>query len=148
MKESDSTKRTRTCDILYQIFECIKNPIIVQVASQLSSDVNEVKSTEHLRQTGYDWTVASGVIVEFEEGCGHQLVVSRHGEEGLLRERDEEESLVLLGVGAVGRLVGILGGLKVGTPPIGHNLEGRKEREREKWKEWYQLLIIPLVYIP
>ena len=92
-----------------------------------------MKSTEYLRQTGYDWTVASGVVVEFKEGCGHQLVVSRHGEEGLLGERDEEESLVLLGVGAVGRLVGILGGLKVRTPPVGHNLEGRrKEGERER----------------
>lgn len=91
-----------------------------------------MKPTEYLRQTRYDWTIASGVIVEFKEGRSHQLVVSRYGEEGLLREGDEKETLVLLGVGAVGRLVGILRGLKVRTPPVGHNLERRKEREGER----------------
>ena len=106
-----------------------------------SSDVNEVKSTEYLGQTGYDRTVASRVVVELKEGCGHQLVVSRHREEGLLGERDKEEPLVLLGVGAVGRLVGILGGLKVRTPPVGHNLERRKERGREREME----RVVPII---
>lgn len=95
-----------------------------------------MKPTEYLRQTRYDRTIASGVIVEFKEGRSHQLIISRYGEEGLLREGDEKETLVLLGVGAVGWLVGILRCLKVRTPPVGHNLERRKEREKRK--EWWR----------
>ena len=49
------------------------------------SDIDEVKSTEHLRQASYDWSIASGVVVEFKEWCSHQLVVSGYGEESLLR---------------------------------------------------------------
>ena len=33
---------------------------------------------------------------------------------------------MLLWVGAVGRLVGILGSFKVWTPPVGYNLEGER----------------------
>lgn len=96
-----------------------------------------MEPTEYLRQTGYNWPIAGRVVVEFKERSGHQLVVSRHREEGLLREGDEKETLVLLRVGAVSRLVGILGSLKVWTPPVCYNLERRK---REGGKKYLKML--------
>lgn len=98
----------------------------------LQLDVYEVKSTEYLWQARYNRPIASRVVVEFKEGSCHQLVVSRHREEGFLRQGDQKETFVLLGVGAVSWLVGILGSLEVGTPPVSYNLERRKERGRER----------------
>ena len=46
--------------------------------------VDEVESTESLRQAGDDGTVALRVVVQLEERGGHQLVVARHREIGLL----------------------------------------------------------------
>ena len=48
------------------------------------SDVYEVKPTEYLWQTSYDWTITSRVVIQFKERGSDQLVVTRHGEECLL----------------------------------------------------------------
>ena len=85
-------------------------------------NINEMKPTKYLRQTGYDRTVASRVVVELKERSGYQLVVPWNGEESLLWERDEEETLVLLGVGAVSGFVGILRSLEVRPPPVSYYL--------------------------
>jgi hypothetical protein len=78
--------------------------------------------TEYLRETSYDRPIACGVVVQFKERCCHELVVAGNREERLLRQRHQEEPFVLLGAGAVSRHVGILGGLKIGPPPIRYNL--------------------------
>lgn len=83
--------------------------------------------TEYLWQTGYDWAIACRVVIEFKEGCSHQLVVTRNREEGLLWQGDKEKTLVLLWTTAVSRHIGVLGGLKVGPPPIGHYLLWKRE---------------------
>lgn len=89
------------------------------------SNVYEVKVTEYLRQTSNHRSIASCIVVQFKEGCGHQLVVPWHGEQCLLGEGDQEKTLVLLGTGAVRRHVRILRGLEVGSPPVGnHFLRG------------------------
>ena len=85
-------------------------------------DVNEVEAAEDLRQAGYHWAVASRVVIELKQWGSHQLVVPGHGEESLLRQLYKEQSLVLLGPSAVGGDVGILGGLEVGSPPVGHHI--------------------------
>ena len=81
-------------------------------------DVDEVEATEDLREAGNDRAVASRVVVQLKQRSRHQLVVAGHGEEGLLWELEEEESLVLFWSGAVCRDVGILGSLEVGSPPV------------------------------
>lgn len=78
--------------------------------------------TQDLRETGYDWAVASGVVVEFKERGSHQLVVTRDREQGLLWQGDQEQALVLLRVSAVGRHVRVLGGLEIRPPPVGNHL--------------------------
>ena len=86
------------------------------------SDINEIEVADDLWDAGNDWAVASRVVIEFEKGCGHQLVVPRDREERLLGQRHQEQTFVLLGVRAVGRDVGVLRGLEIGTPPVGNNL--------------------------
>ena len=89
------------------------------------SDVDEIESAENLWKAGNDRSVPSRVIIKFEERGSHQLVVPWYGEECLLGQLDEKQSLVFLGPRAVGRDVGILRCLKVGPPPVGgHVLNG------------------------
>ena len=80
--------------------------------------VDKVEAAECLGQAGDDRPVALAVVVQLEQRRRHQLVVAGHSEVGLLLQLDEEELAVLLGLGDVGRDVGILRRLKVGTPPV------------------------------
>ena len=50
------------------------------------SYVYEVEVAEYLREAGDDGTIASCIVVELKEGCGHQLVISGYREQGLLRQ--------------------------------------------------------------
>ena len=58
----------------------------------------------------------------FKQWSSHQFIVARDREESLGWELNQEQSLVLLGPGAVGGDVGVLWGLKVGSPPVGHHI--------------------------
>lgn len=81
-----------------------------------------MKSTEYLRETRDDRSVTSRVVIKFKERSCDKLVVPRHREESFLWQGHEEETFVLLWVGAVSRFVGILRRFKVRSPPVGNNL--------------------------
>ena len=49
-----------------------------------SSHVDEVEPAECLWQAGYDGSVPLGIVIQLEQGGGHQFVVARHGEVSLL----------------------------------------------------------------
>lgn len=103
--------------------ECVtRQAFCVSIHVENILDVNEVEAAEDLGQAGYHWAIASRVVIELKQWGSHQLVVPGHGEESLLRQLDKEQSLVLLGPSAVGGDVGVLGGLEVGSPPVGHHV--------------------------
>ena len=87
-----------------------------------SSHVDEVEPAECLWQTGDDGSVPLGIVIQLEQGGGHQLVVARHGEVSLLVELYEEELAVFLRLGDVGRYVGVLGRLEVRSPPVANSV--------------------------
>lgn len=89
---------------------------------QVQSDIDEIESTQDLWQAGYHWAVTGRVIVELKERGSYKFVVSWDGEQGLLRQPDNVETLVLLWPRAVGGDVWVLGSLEVGSPPVGHHI--------------------------
>ena len=82
------------------------------------SHVDEVEPSQGLRETRNNGSVALGVVVQLEEGGGHQLVVPGHSEVGFLLQLHQEQLPVLFRLGDVGRNVGVLSRLKVGPPPV------------------------------
>jgi hypothetical protein len=86
------------------------------------SHVDKVEPAECLRQAGDDGPVPLGIVIQLEQGGGHQLVVAGHSEVGLLVELHQEQLAVLLGLGDVRWYVRVLCRLKVRSPPVSNRV--------------------------
>ena len=114
---------TPNCNLKIPICQyCPECPKCNPTPTLITSHVDEVEPAQCLRQAGDDGSIPLGIVIKLEQGGGHQLVVAGHGKVGLLVELHQEQLAVLLGLGDVRRYVGVLGWLKVWSPPVAYGV--------------------------
>lgn len=116
-------ERKQNTFLFYHVFSRLCGAVLTETASFTSplrrnSVVYKIEPAQKLRETRDDGSVARGVVIQFKQWRGYQLIILRDCKQGFLLKLNQKQLLMFLRLCNMRRNIWILRRFKIWSPPV------------------------------